>query len=173
MPRPAPSRRRLATLLATVSTAAALGVAASPLWAAPASAAAADTTDAPRAQTAGRAGAAVEVADSRFGRILTDSRGLTLYLFTRDGRGPSRCYGACAEAWPPLLTTGEPRARDGARRRHLGTVRRTDGTRQVTYRGQPLYYYFREDEAGEILCQDVEEFGGTWLVVNPAGKAVR
>ena len=61
----------------------------------------------------------------------------------------------------------------GARRSLLSTTRRRGGGRQVTYRGHPLYYYVGERRAGQILCQNVIEFGGTWLVVSPAGAAIR
>jgi predicted lipoprotein with Yx(FWY)xxD motif len=117
--------------------------------------------------------ASVTVHDSRYGRILTDGGGRTLYLFTRERSARSRCYGACAAAWPPLIAHGPLVAGRGTRRGLLATTRRRDGSRQVTYRGHPLYYYVGERRAGEILCQDVIEFGGTWLVVSPAGKAVR
>lgn len=117
--------------------------------------------------------ATVKVAESRFGRMLVDGRGLSLYLFTRDPRGRSRCYGDCAKAWPPLLTDGAPRAGSGARKRLLGTTTRRSGKLQVTYRGHPLYHYVGETRAGQVLCQGVVEFGGTWLVVSPAGRAIR
>ena len=120
------------------------------------------------------AGSAVTVRDSdRYGRYLTDGAGLTLYLFTRERGSASRCYGACARAWPPLLTRGAPRARGAARRSLLGTTRRRDGSRQVTYNGHPVYYYVRERRAGQIFCQNVVEFGGTWLLVDPRGRAIR
>ena len=114
----------------------------------------------------------VAVRSSRFGRVLTDGRGFALYLFTKDGRGPSRCYGACAKAWPPLYTSGRPRAGKGAIAGKLGTTRRRNGRLQVTYAGQPLYYYVGDTRPGLILCQDVLEFGGRWLVVAPSGRAV-
>jgi predicted lipoprotein with Yx(FWY)xxD motif len=150
------------------ATIAALAAVAGACWAAPASARIADGP--PRAAAAG---ATVKVADSRFGRMLVDGRGFSLYLFTRDRRGKSRCYGDCAKAWPPLITDGAPRAGRGARERLLGTTRRRSGKRQVTYRGHPLYYYVGETRAGQVLCQDVFEFGGTWLVVSPGGRAIR
>jgi predicted lipoprotein with Yx(FWY)xxD motif len=115
----------------------------------------------------------VTVHDSRFGRILTDGGGRTLYLFTRERTARSRCYGACAGAWPPLIAHGPLVSGRGARRGLLGTTRRRDGSRQVTYRGHPLYYYVGERRVGEILCQNVVEYGGTWLVVSPTGKAIR
>jgi predicted lipoprotein with Yx(FWY)xxD motif len=118
-------------------------------------------------------GTRVTVRKSDYGRILTDARGHTLYLFTREPSAKSRCYGACATAWPPLLAKGTPGATGAARGKLVGTTRRRDGKRQLTYAGHPVYYYVGETKAGQVLCQNVAEFGGTWLVVNPDGTAVR
>lgn len=119
-------------------------------------------------------GAVVKARASRFGKILVDGNGRTLYLFTHDGRSKSRCYGDCAKAWPPYRTAARPRAGMGAKASQLGSTRRRGGgRRQVTYRGHPLYYYVAERKAGEIFCQDVVEFGGTWLIVKPSGDPVR
>ena len=71
-----------------------------------------------------------------------------------------------------MLTEGEPEASGGADAKLLGTTDRDDGTTQVTYAGQPLYYYV-DDRPGEVLCHDVVEFGGLWLVVEPSGDAVQ
>jgi predicted lipoprotein with Yx(FWY)xxD motif len=117
-------------------------------------------------------GALVKVVSSQYGKVIADSKGEALYLFTKDRRGPSRCYGACAAAWPPVLTKGKPRAGKGITASRLGTTRRSDGKLQVTYKGQPLYYYVH-DKPGVILCQNVAEFGGDWLVVAPSGRAIR
>jgi predicted lipoprotein with Yx(FWY)xxD motif len=114
----------------------------------------------------------VVVKPSAYGPVLYDGRGYALYLFTTDGKGRSRCYGACARAWPPYIAKGKPRAGAGASKSLVGTVRRRDGRRQVTYAGQPLYYYVG-DGRNQIRCQNVFEYGGTWLVVNAAGRAVR
>ena len=119
-------------------------------------------------------GASVKVMNTRYGRMLFDGRGRALYLFTREaGSSMSRCYGECATAWPPFFTRGKPRAGSGARLSLLGTTRRRDGRTQVTYRGQPLYYYVSDRKPGQITCQNVAEFGGTWLVVSPGGQAIR
>ena len=133
------------------------------------------STSAPVASTAQamRGPAVVSVRNSRFGRILTDGKGFTLYLFTRDKQPRSRCYGACATAWPPLLSTGPPRAGKGAKQSLLGATKRSDGQGQVTYRGHPLYYYVGERKPLQVLCQDVFEFGGRWLVVSPRGRGIR
>jgi predicted lipoprotein with Yx(FWY)xxD motif len=114
------------------------------------------------------------VRSTRFGRILFDGRGRALYGFTRDRRGgPSQCHGACARAWPVYFGAGKLRAGKGARQSLIGTVRRPDGRRQVTYNGWPLYYYVGDRQPGQVLCQNVEEFGGIWLVVRPSGGLVR
>jgi predicted lipoprotein with Yx(FWY)xxD motif len=126
------------------------------------------------AQSDAQSRATLIVRDSRYGRVLFDGRGFALYAFTRDRRGgPSRCYGACAKAWPVYYSKSGLRAGTGVKRSLLGTVRRRDGRHQVTYNGWPLYYYVHETKPGVILCQNVEEFGGLWLVVKPSGKLAR
>jgi predicted lipoprotein with Yx(FWY)xxD motif len=119
-----------------------------------------------------RGGVSVKVMRSRYGSMLFDGRDRALYLFTRD-RTSSRCYGECASAWPPFLTGGRPRAATGAKSRLIDTSKRRDGKTQVTYRNHPLYYYVGDRKPGQVLCQSVVEFGGTWLVVSPGGRAVR
>jgi predicted lipoprotein with Yx(FWY)xxD motif len=111
--------------------------------------------------------------NTRYGRILFDGKGRVLYGFTRDRRGgPSQCYGACAGAWPVYFSKGTLKAGNGVRQGMLGTVRRRDGRRQVTYNGWPLYYYAHEGP-GEVKCQNVRGFGGLWLVVKPNGTLLR
>jgi predicted lipoprotein with Yx(FWY)xxD motif len=110
---------------------------------------------------------------SRFGKVLFDGRGFVLYAFTRDQRR-SACYGACARAWPPYFAPkGTLSVGPGVKQSLLGTVKRRNGRRQVTYAGRPLYYYVGDTRAGQILCQNVVEYGGTWLIVRPSGKLVR
>ena len=96
-----------------------------------------------------------------------------LYAFTRDAHGRSACYGACAKAWPVYYAKGTLRAGTGITRSLLGTTKRRDGRRQITYARRPLYYYVGDTRPGQILCQDVAEFGGTWLIVRPSGRLVR
>jgi predicted lipoprotein with Yx(FWY)xxD motif len=108
---------------------------------------------------------------SQFGRVVADRGGQAFYLFDKEQRAKSECYGDCAKAWPPVLTKGRPVAGRGVHARLLGTTRRRDGRRQLTYRGRPVYYYI-SDAPGRILCQDVTEFGGRWLVIRPDGTPV-
>jgi predicted lipoprotein with Yx(FWY)xxD motif len=115
----------------------------------------------------------VTTQSSRFGRVLFDGRGFALYAFTKDPRRRSVCTGACAAAWPPYLVRSAPRAAAGVKRTLLGTTRRADGRLQVTYNGRPLYYYVGDRAPRQILCQNVSEFGGLWLVVRPNGTLVR
>jgi predicted lipoprotein with Yx(FWY)xxD motif len=127
----------------------------------------------PAAMSSESAAQTLVVKSSSYGRILFDSRGYVLYAFTRDTRGRSACYGACAKAWPVYFAKGALNAGNGIKRLLLGTTKRRDGRRQVTYAGRPLYYYVGDRKPGQILCQNVAEFGGTWLIIRPSGKLVR
>jgi predicted lipoprotein with Yx(FWY)xxD motif len=113
-------------------------------------------------------------AKSRYGTVLFDGKGRVLYGFTRDKRGkPSTCYGACAAAWPVYYKTATFKAGTGVKQKLIGTVKRKNGRLQVTYNGWPLYYYVGDTGPGVISCQNVNEFGGLWLVVSPSGKLIR
>ncbi len=113
-------------------------------------------------------GAKIITADSEFGTMLYDTTGQPIYLFTAESDDRPACYDDCAADWPPVLTTGEPRGTADVSAGLLGTTDRADGTTQVTYAGHPLYYYAHEGKY-EVLCHDIEEYGGTWLVVRPDG----
>jgi len=112
------------------------------------------------------------LADSRYGKILFDGSGRTLYLFTADGGAVPRCYNACATAWPPFVLTHPPTAGPGLEQSKVATATRTDGAIQVTYNGHPLYYYAGDHAPGEIKCQAVVEFGGGWYVVDGQGNQI-
>jgi predicted lipoprotein with Yx(FWY)xxD motif len=116
-------------------------------------------------------GRLIKAVGSEYGQVVSDAKGEAFYIFDKESSARSECYGACARAWPPVLTSGRPRAGKGVRGKLLGTTRRTNGKLQVTYDGQPLYYYV-DDSPGNILCQNVSEFGGLWLVVSPGGAPV-
>lgn len=118
-----------------------------------------------------RKGKAIKAVGSEFGRVVADGRGEAFYLFDKEKGKRSQCYGACARAWPPVITKGRPRAFGGVNPRLLGVTRRKNGKFQVTYKNHPLYYYV-DDSPGTILCQNVPEFGGLWLVVQPNGNPV-
>jgi predicted lipoprotein with Yx(FWY)xxD motif len=115
----------------------------------------------------------VTLRSSRYGSALFDGRGFVLYAFTKDPRGKSTCSGACAAAWPPYAVKQRPRAGAGVTASLLGTTRRADGSLQGTYAGRPLYYYVGDRSPGQILCQNVREYGGVWLLVRANGQLVR
>jgi predicted lipoprotein with Yx(FWY)xxD motif len=120
----------------------------------------------------GVAAASVSTGSSTLGRILVDSRGRTLYLFEKDTRRRSACAGTCATYWPPLLTRGRPTARGKAAASLLGTIRRADGTTQVTYAGHPLYRYLPDARPGQTNGQDSHDFGAGWYVLSPGGRKI-
>ena len=116
--------------------------------------------------------ARVDIAKTNLGRILVDSKGITLYDFPPDKGKVSVCYGACAALWPPLITHGKPVAGPGARASLLGTTKRKDGKLQVTYGGHPLYYFVTDRKPGQTTGQGLNQFGAPWWVISPAGKEI-
>jgi predicted lipoprotein with Yx(FWY)xxD motif len=106
------------------------------------------------------------------GKVLVDSEGMTLYYFQKDqkGSGKSKCEGACAEAWPPLTTEGKPEAMSGVKAAMLGTIKRSDGTTQVTYAGWPLYTFVEDQKPGEDNGTDSKAFGASWYPLHSNGK---
>jgi len=118
-------------------------------------------------------GTKVAVAtNAKLGQILVDDKGMTLYLFVADTGTASTCYTNCATVWPPLLTTGSPQAGTGADASLLGATTRTDAKVEVTYKGHPLYYFFKDKAPGDTTGQGVNGFGGLWWVVSPSGAAI-
>src|SRR3954452_17393080 len=116
-------------------------------------------------------GDTVAVADNgNLGKILVDSQGRTVYLFQKDTGSMSTCSGACATDWPPVTTTGKPTAGSGLTASMVGTATRSDGSKQVTYNGHPLYLYVGDQKAGDTNGQGVNAFGALWYAVSPAGS---
>jgi predicted lipoprotein with Yx(FWY)xxD motif len=116
--------------------------------------------------------ATVKTATSSLGRIILDGKSRTLYPFEKDQHGKSACSGACAANWPPLLTKGAPKAAASARASLLGTIRRSDGTTQVTYNNHPLYTVVGDaGRRGATSGEGVDAFGTRWYVVAAKGTA--
>jgi predicted lipoprotein with Yx(FWY)xxD motif len=116
-------------------------------------------------------GAAPKLAiahNATLGDILTDDKGMTLYIYTPDKDGASTCYAGCAKAWPPLLSPNGalPAALDGATGK-FGITQRTDGTYEVTYNKMPLYYYVNDKAAGDTTGQGK---GNVWYVITIGGQ---
>jgi predicted lipoprotein with Yx(FWY)xxD motif len=117
-------------------------------------------------------GTVVSTATSSLGQILVGARGHTLYLLKNDRNGKSACTGKCATFWPPLITTGKPRATTGAKSSLLGTIKRADGRLQVTYNHHPLYTFQKDTKKGQTTGEGVNAFGALWYAVSPAGTTV-
>jgi predicted lipoprotein with Yx(FWY)xxD motif len=105
--------------------------------------------------------------------VLVNSKGHTLYLFSKDRRDKSTCYRGCATLWPPLLKHGKPTLGPGVNKALLGTTRRRNGTRQLTYNKHPLYSYKRDTDAGETKGEGRNAFGAKWYAVSRKGRAVK
>jgi len=114
----------------------------------------------------------VSTAKTGLGRILVNSRGRTLYLFGKDRNGKSACSGQCATFWPPLISTGKPRVAGGAKASLIGTIKRADGRRQVTYNHHPLYTFVKDTKPGQTRGEGFSAFGAKWYAVSPAGAKV-
>ena len=106
------------------------------------------------------------------GKALVGSGGRAIYLFEADKNGTPACTGACAAAWPPVTATGTPRAGSGVNQALLGTIKRPDGTTQVTYNGHPLYYFAGDTGTGTAKGQGSKAFGAGWYVVNASGSKI-
>jgi predicted lipoprotein with Yx(FWY)xxD motif len=122
-------------------------------------------------QSAGSKGT-VMLHQTNLGKVLATKSGMTLYLFKADHGRTSACYGQCAGYWPPLLVKGKPSAGAGVKAKLLGTIKRKNGTHQVTYAGHPLYRYKADTQAGQATGEGQDFFGGKWYGVNSSGKAV-
>jgi predicted lipoprotein with Yx(FWY)xxD motif len=118
----------------------------------------------------GKAAVVSASAVAGLGKLIVDSEGMTLYDFHKDKGGKPSCYGACAKAWPPLLSEGTPQSGEGAMAAKLGTVKRSDGTTQVTYAGHPVYTFVEDRQPGEANGNDVDAFGAEWYALLPSGE---
>jgi len=112
------------------------------------------------------AGATLKAATIGGVTVLTDAKGFTLYWFAPDTPTSSKCYGVCAGYWPPV--TGTPSAASGVTGT-LGTIKRSDGTTQITYNGHPLYTYAGDTVPGQAFGNNLNLNGGLWHEVTVSG----
>jgi predicted lipoprotein with Yx(FWY)xxD motif len=118
-------------------------------------------------------GTLVALRSTTLGKVLVDARGRTLYMFEKDKHGRSACYGACATYWPPLASSAKPRPGKGVRASLLGVTKRTNGKRQVTYAGHPLYTFIADKRAGDTNGEGLTNFGAPWDAIGASGRAVQ
>jgi predicted lipoprotein with Yx(FWY)xxD motif len=137
--------------------------------AAPASPAGASS---PSSGASSSGGTVITTAKSSAGTFLTTSSGRAVYLWVKDTGDMSNCNGACAGAWPPVTTTGTATASGSAKASDIGTITRSDGSKQVTYDGHPLYYFSGDSGPGTASGQGSDGFGAKWWLVAPTGSDV-
>lgn len=113
----------------------------------------------------------VSIESTGLGDVLVGEGGRTLYMFVPDQQGGApTCYDDCAKAWPALEATDDRTAASGLDQSKLGTVERTDGATQVTYKDLPLYYFSGDKSSGDTNGQGLND---VWWVISSAGEPVR
>jgi predicted lipoprotein with Yx(FWY)xxD motif len=127
---------------------------------------------APASGAAAAGGTVITTAKSSAGTVLVDGTGRAVYLWVKDTGDMSNCSGACAGAWPPVTTTATATATGSAKASDIGTITRSDGTKQVTYDGHPLYYFSGDSGPGTASGQGSDGFGAKWWLVAPTGSDV-
>ena len=95
-----------------------------------------------------------------------------VYLWSADTSGKSACSGACASTWPPVISIGTPSVSSGVTAANLGTITRSDGKKQVTYNGHPLYFYAADSGPGTTSGEGLNSFGAKWWLVSPSGAGI-
>jgi predicted lipoprotein with Yx(FWY)xxD motif len=140
--------------------------------AAPASSAASGAAAGNSAAASGSGGTVITTATASGNTFLTNASGRAIYLWVADTGDKSMCSGACAGAWPPVTASGAVTASGSAKASDLGTITRSDGTKQVTYDGHPLYYFSGDSGAGTAAGQGSDSFGAKWWLVTPSGSDV-
>lgn len=120
----------------------------------------------------GGGGTVITTKSGSAGAFLTDGSGRAVYLWAKDGANKSECSGACAGTWAPVPASAGVTASGGAQASDVGTITRSDGSKQVTYDGHPLYYYSGDSGAGQTGGQGNDGFGAKWWLVAPSGSAI-
>jgi predicted lipoprotein with Yx(FWY)xxD motif len=158
-----------AALLVAACSSGSSSAAATPASSAPA----ASSASAPASGGASASGATViTTAKASGGTVLTDGAGRAVYLWVADTGDASTCSGACAGAWPPVTASGTVTASGSAMSSDLGTITRSDGTKQVTYDKHPLYYFEGDSGPGTATGQGSDSFGAKWWLLAPSGSEV-
>ncbi len=119
--------------------------------------------------------ATLQLRQTKFGKILVNGRGRTLYMFAADKRNKDNCITriSCLTVWPALTTTGKPVAKSGVKGSLIGTIKLSNGKTQVTYAGHPLYTYVADSRAGQTFGEGVLQSGARWYVLGGTGTVIK
>jgi predicted lipoprotein with Yx(FWY)xxD motif len=117
----------------------------------------------------------IQLRRTSHGKVLVDASGFTVFRFSKDPAKKNTCLtvSECSTTWPALTTSGQPTAGPGVSSSLLSTIKLSNGQRQVTYAGHPLYRYALASERGETAYMGVKQFGGTWFAVSASGANVK
>jgi predicted lipoprotein with Yx(FWY)xxD motif len=134
----------------------------------------ASTSSAPAASEGAAAPAVmITTKHAKLGTILAaGDKKMTVYLFEADKNGKATCSGACEGIWPPVTTSSTPQVGGAAMAADLGTISRANGTKQITYKGHPLYFYAKDKDNGDAYGQDIKSFGAGWYVLGANGAKI-
>jgi len=132
----------------------------------------ASSSPSPSASPSATGPARVALGSTSAGKVLVDGQGMTLYVFARDTRGRSACTGSCASYWPPVPSSEKPTVAVGAVTAQFGSVKRPDGSSQLTVNGFPVYTYAGDSQPGQASGQGQNLSGGLWWVVSADGSRV-
>jgi predicted lipoprotein with Yx(FWY)xxD motif len=119
-----------------------------------------------------KAAPTLAVGKTGLGKVLVDSKGRTLYELGADGKNTSTCSGACATNWPPAKAPAKPTFGSGVSKSRLKVITRSDGSKQLSYAGHPLYRFIGDTKKGNTNGQGINAFGGIWYVLTGKGKIV-
>ncbi len=121
---------------------------------------------------AASSGTVISTRSGPDGTYLTSGSGRSVYLFAKDSMNKSTCSGSCAQLWPPIIAHGTLTASGSAVKADLGTITGSNGAKQVTYDGHPLYYFSGDTGPGMTKGQGLSSFGAKWWLVGPSGSAL-
>lgn len=123
----------------------------------------------PVSSAAVSASAALKIGSTKLGVVMTNAKGMTVYYFTSDvpNSGKSNCYDKCATAWPPVTATSTAAAVGITGT--LGSITRTDGTKQLTVNGRPVYTFAFDKAPGDANGQGSEK---VWYAIHPSGGQI-
>jgi predicted lipoprotein with Yx(FWY)xxD motif len=167
-------RKRAAASAATIAGIAAIGLLTACASSSPSSSSSAAAGSGASASTSASAVAAsgtatLKTESTSLGTVLATSSGMTIYWFAGDHGTSSACSGSCASTWPPVI--GTPKAAAGVTLSGtLGTITRSDGTKQATYNGHPLYTFQADSSPGQVNGNKVTNFGAEWFAVTIGGS---
>ena len=120
----------------------------------------------------GAVGQSVHTGRTDFGKVLVDANGKTLYAFAADSPGKSNCTDTCLQYWPAAKASGTISHSSDVTAK-LATIKRSDGTTQLTVNGWPVYTYAADSGPGQASGQGENLSGGKWWVIAPSGTQVK